>query len=1215
MDPAQTAQAELGAAAPYLAELFELASTTGQTPVEQIEAALQAGCRLLGAGAGAVVNCRGEHPAIVHFFVCQPGRSRELLERMQAASDELHRLPPDGVFDHNGEPTAISFRLEPDFICATLYAAGEYYGVLCFEVGAERAPVVFAGGNGAGANPLPPLGHWISVLLERQHEELQRFLRQESYRRIVELAQEGIVTVDTEECITLANTAFAGLLGYTPQELTGRTVLEFADEDSARLMVEGTNQRKRGMSSEYEVKLRTRAGGWRKLVLKASPLLGAKGEYEGALALFTDITERNLTDTVLRGIAEDLAGRTGQRLYESIVRQLGAELNVHAVLIGRIELDPTPGVSTIAVWRNGEIAPNFRYNLKGTLSERLMREPEVCSFAAGAYEQFPTDELLSTGPIESCAGCTLLSANGSELGILLVLDFDPFHDPRLVEQIVALYRLRASAELERQIADDKLRDSEDRFRSLLEDSHLAFALWQDSHFIYVNPALASLLGYDRPEQVIGRRIDEYFHPEDWSALTERHRRRIIGEESDTRYEARLVRRDGRIRWVELNMDLRDYHGVPAVQATLSDIHDRRLAEAALRTSEERYRRLVEDMAEGIIVIDKDASFLFANPAAEQIFGVASGTLTGRRLRDFLDADQRARAGAQRARRKPGEQSQYLLRLTRPDGQHREVVVRSSSQYNAHGAYIGSFAIVQDITEQSQAQRELQAAAERYSDLVESTNDIIVQVDREGHLAFVNRAAEELLGLPALELLHRPALELVHPDDAQSIGESAVEWVTSRRSNVSVECRVGSDEASTCHVLWSIHMKYDDQGKFDGANCIGHDYSQQLQLQERLLHEQKEESMTTLAGGLAHDFNNILMGVLGSASLLRESLSDGTPNAEVCDAIVTSAKRMSDLTSKLLAYARGGLFQPQPFFMNDVVRDSLAMLRGSIPAQVRVEHDLVPEIWPVEADPGQLNQVLLNLCVNACEAMGDSGGTLKVSTSNLNRPRGWHCPAHGEHPAGDYVQIEVRDTGSGMDQATLSRIFEPFFSTKFQGRGLGLAATMGIIRHHNGCISVESRLGEGTVFRVLLPRGERMPAAASAAASSTSKGVETVLVVDDEPVVLQTAQRMLERQGYRVLAASNARDALLLLAREGPEIDLLIIDMHMPTMGGSDVLKRLPGGTAHMRVLASSGYGPDYALEGIDAGLVQGFLQKPYTKTELLGAVRQALDLPAVRPTV
>jgi CheY-like chemotaxis protein len=366
-------------------------------------------------------------------------------------------------------------------------------------------------------------------------------------------------------------------------------------------------------------------------------------------------------------------------------------------------------------------------------------------------------------------------------------------------------------------------------------------------------------------------------------------------------------------------------------------------------------------------------------------------------------------------------------------------------------------------------------------------------------------------------------------------------------------------------------------------------------------------MTQLAGGIAHDFNNILMGVLGSASMLRETIADTTSNAEVCDAIITSAKRMSDLTGKLLAYARGGLSQPQPFFVNDAVRDSLAMLRGSIPAHVNVELDLEPEQWPIEADAGQINQVFLNLCVNACEAMGEAGGLLLIRSRNVSFEHAWTCVAHGEHPAGNYVMAEVQDTGSGISPETLVRIFEPFFSTKFQGRGLGLAATMGIVRDHGGCISADSKVGEGTTFHVLFPRGHRLPKAEAPVATSHHGGGETVLVVDDEQVVLTTAKRMLERQGYHVLTAESGRDALLVLAREGPLVNLMLIDMHMPNMSGAEVLGRMPAGTQHISVLASSGYGADYALEGVDEGVVHGFLQKPYTKDELVNSVRKALD--------
>jgi PAS domain S-box-containing protein len=1205
MDPSvMTQPVEASAALDLMAQLFELASTSTKPPVEQIDALLQLGCRLLDADAGAVVNCRVERPEVVHFHASDAPMALELLDMINVGVAVLQTTRLLAVAG-NSAGRGISLAEDGRFTAAPVFAARGEYGLLCFQCRQGRHLRV----SQATQNMLEALARWAGALLERQSQELQRFLSLESYRRIVELAQEGIITVDPDERITLVNAAFCNQLGYTPEQLLGTSLLDLADQQSQHKILQGTTQRMRGVNSAYEVRLKMANGGWRNLLLQASPLLNSRAEYEGAVATYSDITERKLTESVLRGIAQELSGLTGQRLYEALVQRIAQELGVHRVWLGRLEMDPSPRVETLANWQGQGLAPNGIYELAGTPCECVIQQNDVCSFPNDVAEQFPADLALRAQGIQSYLGCPLLSAGGAVLGILSVMDTTPFGDPKLVEQLVTLFQLRASAELERQMAEEKLRDSEDRYRSLLEDSHLAFALWQDRRFLYVNPAFAELLGFERPEQVIGKSIEEYIHPDDWEVMAERYQRRLRGEYVETRFEARLVRRDGRVRWVELNTTLRDYYGAPSIQATASDIHDRRLAEEALRTSEERYRRLVEDMAEGIIVIDRDGAFLFANPAAERIFGVEGGTLAGRLLREFLDDEQRERAGAQRARRKPGDQSNYLLRLTRPDETTREVVVRSSSQYNRRGEYTGAFAIVQDITEQAQAERELQASAERYSDLVESTSDIIIQLDHQWRFTFVNHAAEELFGLPAVELLGHPVIDYAHPDEVGEISDSGRAWLAARRDNVSVECRIVSADGVERHVLWAVHFKYSERGEVQGANCIGHDISRQLELQRRLLAEQKEESMTTLAGGIAHDFNNILMGVLGSASLLRESVSDSSANAEVCDAIITSAKRMSELTGKLLAYARGGLFQPQPFNVNDAVRDSIAMLRGSTPAHVKVEHELEEGLWPVEADPGQINQVLLNLCVNACEAMGEDGGRLHITTRNLTREHSWHCPAHGEHGAGDYIMIEVADTGSGMDEVTLARIFEPFFSTKFQGRGLGLAATMGIVRHHNGCITAESRLGEGTTFRVLLPRGHREVKRQQATGHSRRLGAETVLVVDDEPVVLQTAQRMLERQGYRVLTASGGRDALLLLAREGPLVDLMLIDMHMPNMGGSEMLKRLPGGTQELRILASSGYGADFALEGVDQDRIDGFLQKPYTKDELLGAVRRVLDMP------
>jgi PAS domain S-box-containing protein len=1036
---------------------------------------------------------------------------------------------------------------------------------------------------------------------------VKEILSLESYHQIFELAQEGIITVDTDENITLVNSAFCKLLGYARSDLIGKSLLDLADEQSRFKILQGTTQRKRGVNSAYEVNLLSASKEWKTLLLQASPLLNARAEYEGAVATYTDITGRKVTEAVLKHIAGDLSGLTGTQFYEALVRSLARYLDADHVWLARLEPDQPERITTLVSLSDGSIVHNDTYSIANTPLQSVVCNASVVCHPSDLIEQFPDMGSLRLGECQAFVGCPLLNAAGYVIGVLSAMFREPIADPWLAENVVSLYQMRAAGELERQSSEIRLRESEDRYRSLLEDSHLAFAIWQSNRFIYVNPAFAELLGFDRPEQVIGKLVEEYVHPDDWVILTDLYQRLLHGEHLESRQEVRLVKRDGKVRWAELNSTIRSYHGSPSIQVTASDVHDRRLAEEALRSSEERYRRLVEDMAEGIVVIDRDGAFLFANPAAERIFGADPGGLIGRKLKEYLDDEQRERAAAQRSRRKPGEHSNYLLRLTRPDNSVREVVVRSSSQYNHAGVYTGAFAIVQDITEQAQAERELQASSQRYSDLVESSSDIIVQLDREWKFVFANHSAEELFGLPAMELLGGEASRFVHTEDLQSLEENARQWIASHRDNVNYECRIVSTDDTIRHVLWSIHFKYNERNEISGANCIGHDISRQLELQKQLLAQQKEESMTTLAGGIAHDFNNILMGVMGSASLLRESLSDSSSNSEVCDAIITSAKRMSELTSKLLAYARGGTFQPQPFYVNDAIRDSIAMLRGSIPAHVHVELDLAEDLWPVEADQGQLNQVMLNLCVNACESMGEKGGTLRIHSTNMSQVKNWNCPTHGEHQGGDYVVVEVHDSGIGMDEATLTRIFEPFFSTKFQGRGLGLAATMGIVRNHGGCITARSLPGAGTTFRLMLPRGLRVPQDVTTLIQQRSSGAETILIVDDEPVVLQTAQRMLERQGYRVLSASGGRDALLLLAREGPLIDMILLDMHMPNMSGADLLKRMPGGTQMVRILASSGYGSDFALEGLEDVSIHGFLQKPYTKDELLEAVRTVLD--------
>jgi signal transduction histidine kinase len=377
-----------------------------------------------------------------------------------------------------------------------------------------------------------------------------------------------------------------------------------------------------------------------------------------------------------------------------------------------------------------------------------------------------------------------------------------------------------------------------------------------------------------------------------------------------------------------------------------------------------------------------------------------------------------------------------------------------------------------------------------------------------------------------------------------------------------------------------------------------------QAEERLLQQQKDESLALLAGGIAHDFNNLLVGIIGNASLLRERQDRETVAFELCGAIMAAAERMAELSRQLLAYARGGKYQPQPLDANASVLDTLTMLGARLKTRVHVQTTLTPDLWLVEADPSQLTQVWLNLFVNACEAM-EGGGTLRVVTDNLMHAGAGQCDH--EHASGDYVRVIITDTGKGMDLDTRKRIFDPFYSTKGKGRGLGLAAVAGIVRNHGGCIAVESAPGQGAKFTVLLPRARRELLKGRQEARPSQSHGATILFVDDEAVVRDVAVRSLRHYGYQVLVAQSGAEALSIYRRLAAQIDVVVVDMQMPDMSGAEVFSSLTEVNPEACVLLCSGYDEATAMESVTCHhQVAGFLPKPFLPEALVRAIQRAL---------
>jgi PAS domain S-box-containing protein len=394
--------------------------------------------------------------------------------------------------------------------------------------------------------------------------------------------------------------------------------------------------------------------------------------------------------------------------------------------------------------------------------------------------------------------------------------------------------------------------------------------------------------------------------------------------------------------------------------------------------------------------------------------------------------------------------------------------------------------------------------------------------------------------------------------------------------------------------------------------IAQDITHRKLAQDADRHRQKLESLGILAGGIAHDFNNLLTGILGNASLLLDAAAEGSFEAQSLGELVNAAERAAQLTRQMLAYSGRVKFVTNQIVVGDEAREIAALVRASIPKHVRVHFDLGENEPRIDGDKSQIQQLLMNLVINAAEAIGPEGGNVRISTrrQRLGKRTPGFYPAE-ELPAGSYLVLEVQDDGHGMTDDTRARIFDPFFTTKFTGRGLGLAAALGIVRGHRGGITVESAPGAGTTFRICLPVSDKAAATEVEEASPAAyKGHGTILVVDDEWVVRKVAKNSLERYGYRVLLAEDGQQAVDIFAANTKSISLVLLDMEMPGMGGAEALKKIRLACPDVTVVASSGYSEAEAMEQFGQGLA-GFLQKPYLAQQLAAKVHSVLRPVAV----
>lgn len=733
---------------------------------------------------------------------------------------------------------------------------------------------------------------------------------------------------------------------------------------------------------------------------------------------------------------------------------------------------------------------------------------------------------------------------------------------------------------------------------------------EQGKIIYANQALYGILQYG-PEEMIGHSPQHFLDPDEQQDYPEKARHWQEGGQN--RFETVWRAKHGEkiftlVAPSPFHDDSEKFRGTFAVITDLTE--QRRMAEA-LDEERRRLRALMDNLPDPLYVKDREGRYVSVNAAKLRALGTASlHDVLGKTALDYfpLPAAREYHEEDLELMQRGIAKRNVLHDVMTPDGQQFSELSSKAPLRDASGAVVGLVGISRDVTMERNALAALEVSERRFREILDHSRDIVYKVDLStGAYEFLSPSTAAMIGLRAEEVvaLGAEGLEALIPKEERANRRTYFELILAGAASPSQICEYRMRRRNG-EYGWFSEIASIVRDESDNAVArIGtiRDISWIKQAEEAMRMASRMEATATLAGGIAHDFNNLMAAVLGNAELLEMKFSQDADSRRMLRAIAKAAVQAGNLTQQMLAFAQGGKYAPSLINLNQVIEEVLRLEQHSFPKNIRCVRELSDDLWHMMADPAQMSQIILNISMNAVEAMTE-GGELRYLTSNhvLESPL-----PDADIPPGRYVRLRVQDTGHGMPEAVRARVFEPFFTTRFQGRGLGLAAVYGIVQHHSGHIRVFSNPGEGSVFEILLPAMEARVSAPPKKSNELPIGHETILLVDDEDLVVSTTRQILERLGYTVLLACNGQEAVDLAQSHAGPIHLTLLDMAMPIMGGAEAFPLLMKARPKMKVIICSGFERDAAAQHLmDLGAAE-FLHKPVRTRVLATAIRQALD--------